>query len=387
MKSDKIVPAHRVEEIQEYYFSRKLREVAQLKEQGHDIISLAIGGPDLPPDPAVIETLCQAARLPYNHSYQPATGLSELRRAYARFYKRTYGIDLDPDTEIQPLIGSKEAILQLSLTFLNPGDGVLVPNPGYPTYTSASRMVGAKIFSYDLREDLGWEPDFDQLEAMPLNDIRMMWVNYPNMPTGAPANSRLFQKIVDFGRHHNILIVNDNPYSLILNPSPMSIFSIDGAKDIAIELNSLSKSHNMAGWRMAMLAANPQFTEWFRRIKSNIDSGQFKPMMLAAINALDLPDSWSEQLNRIYAERRIIAEQIMTALGCKFDPAQRGLFLWGRIPDDRADSYEYADHILKRYNIFLTPGSIFGSQGDRFLRISLCATAENLTKALKRILS
>ena len=385
MKSDIIVPAHRVEEIEEYYFSRKLREVAMLKESGHDIISLAIGGPDLPPDPAVIDTLCRSAHLPYNHSYQPMTGIKQLRVAYADFYQRTYGVTLDPDTEIQPLIGSKEAILQLSLTFLNPSDGVLVPNPGYPTYTSASRIVGAEIFNYDLTEENGWLPDFNQLESMPLHRIRMMWINYPNMPTGTPASIQLFERLVEFGHRHGILIVNDNPYSMILNPEPMSILSVEGARDIAIELNSLSKSHNMAGWRMAMMAARPQFIEWLRRIKSNIDSGQFKPMMLAAVEALNLPQSFSDELNATYTRRRAVAEQIMAALGCHFDPSQRGLFLWGRIPDCWSDSYRFADHILSKYEIFITPGAIFGSGGERYIRISLCAPVETLNKALNRI--
>lgn len=386
MKSNPdIRPAHRVEEIQEYYFSRRLREVAELNARGFDILSLAIGGPDLPPDPSVIETLCQSASLPYTHSYQPMTGIAALRQAYARFYQRRYGVTLDPDNEIQPLIGSKEAILQLSLTFLNPGDGVLVPNPGYPTYTSASRIVGAEIFNYNLTPENGWLPDFDELRRMPTERIRMMWVNYPHMPTGTPASKALFEELIDFGREHNILIVNDNPYSLILNPDPISILSIDGARDIAIELNSLSKSHNMAGWRMAMMAANPQFTQWMRRVKSNIDSGQFRPMMQAAAHALDLPQEWSDKLNAVYTGRRKIAEQIMTELGCRFDPRQRGLFLWGRIPDEQTDSYAFADYILERYRLFITPGAIFGSQGNRYIRISLCAPEDILYKALNRI--
>lgn len=388
MKSESnphICPAERVAQIQEYYFSRKLREVAALKAEGRDILSLAIGGPDLPPDDAVIERLCQSASLPFTHSYQPMQGIPELRLAYARFYERVYGVTLDPDTEIQPLIGSKEAILQLSLTFLNPGDGVLVPNPGYPTYTSASKIVGAEIFTYNLLPELGWQPDFNQLEKMPADKIKMMWVNYPNMPTGAPASRELFERIVEFGRRRNILIVNDNPYSMILNPDPMSILSVDGSREICIELNSLSKSHNMAGWRMAMMAANSQFTDWMRRVKSNIDSGQFRPMMLAAVEALDLPQQWTDRLNAVYAERRVVAESIMLALGCEFDPGQQGLFLWGRIPDGVKDSFSFADTILDNYNIFLTPGAIFGSAGERYIRISLCAPVEILTKALNRI--
>ena len=380
-----IRPANRVEQIREYYFSKRLREVAHLKAEGADIISLGIGGPDRAPAPEVIDTLCEEARRTDTHSYQLTIGLPQLRKAYADWYTNHYGVILDPDTEIQPLIGSKEAILQLSLTFLNPGDGVLVPNPGYPTYTSASRLAEAQIFNYNLTEENGWTPNFDEIEKLPLEKIKLMWVNYPHMPTGTPANIQLFEKIVDFGRRHNIVIVNDNPYSFILNKQPLSILSIDGAKDICIELNSLSKSHNMAGWRMAMLASNATFTNWFVKVKSNIDSGQFRPMMLAAVEALKVPKTWYEELNHVYASRRKIAEKIMTALGCTFNNEQRGLFLWGRIPEEEKSSESLADRLLYEANIFLTPGFIFGTNGARYIRISLCATEENLIRALNRI--
>ena len=380
-----ITPANRVASIKEYYFSTKLREVARLNAEGHNIISLGIGGPDRPPHPEVINTLCTEASKPDAHGYQPYVGLPQLRQAFARWYKANYDVDLDPATEIQPLIGSKEGILHTTLTFVNPGDGVLVPNPGYPTYTSVSRLAEAEIFTYDLTEEGGWEPDFDALERLPLERIKLMWVNYPHMPTGKCASQSLFARLVDFGKRHNIVIVNDNPYSFILNDKPLSILSVPGAKDIAIEMNSLSKSHNMPGWRVGMIAANPQFIQWILKVKSNIDSGQFKPLMLAASKALECNKEWYDDVNKTYASRRLIAEDIMRALGCHFDPAQRGLFLWGRIPDQYEGSEQLADRILYEAGVFLTPGFIFGSNGNRYIRISLCATNEKMLEALQRI--
>ena len=380
-----IVPADRVQEIQEYYFSKKLKEVAKLNAEGADIISLGIGGPDRPPHAEVINALAVEAAKPGNHSYQPYVGLPELRRAMAAWYKRWYGVDLNPDNEIQPLIGSKEGILHVSLAFLNPGDGVLVPNPGYPTYSSVSKLAQAEIFTYDLTEENSWMPDFDALEKLPLDRIKLMWVNYPHMPTGAPATMELFEKIVDFGKRHNIVIAHDNPYSFILNDKPMSILQVDGAKDIVVEMNSMSKSHNMAGWRMAMLASNPVFINWILKVKSNIDSGQFKPMMLAAVKGYELGKEWYDEVNAVYASRRKVAEQIMDALDCRFDPNQRGLFLWGRIPDDIPSSEALADKVLYDARVFITPGFIFGSNGDHYVRVSLCATEENMLKALERI--
>lgn len=380
-----IRPADRVSEIQEYYFSRKLREVARLNAEGRDIISLGIGGPDRMPSADVIETLCTEAHKAGVHSYQPYVGIPELRRAMSRFYSTHYGVELDADTEIQPLIGSKEGILHVSLAFLNPGDGVLVPNPGYPTYTSVSRLVGAEIFNYDLTEENGWMPDFEALERLPLERIKLMWINYPHMPTGTPASIELFERIVDFGRRHGIVIAHDNPYSFILNDKPLSLLKVEGGKDVAIEMNSMSKSHNMAGWRVGMLASNPQFIQWVLKVKSNIDSGQFRPVMLAAVKGLDAPAGWYAELNEVYASRRIVAEKIMSALGCTFDPRQRGLFLWGRIPEGEKSSESLADRVLYGSRVFITPGFIFGSNGDRYVRISLCATEEKLTEALKRI--
>ena len=385
MKASRIEPAQRVSMVKEYYFSKKLKEVARLNAEGRDIISLGIGGPDRPPHARVVDTLCEYAHRSDTHGYQPYVGPVELRQAYADWYRRWYGVELNPANEIQPLIGSKEGILHITLAFVNPGDGVLVPNPGYPTYTSVSRLAGAEIFTYNLKEGNAWYPDFDELESMPLDRIKLMWVNYPNMPTGAPATHELYEKIVDFGRRHNILIVNDNPYSFILNDNPISMLSVEGAKDVVIEMNSLSKSHNMAGWRMAMLASNAQFVEWVLKVKSNIDSGQFRPAMLAAVEALKCDSDWFDELNAVYARRRRVAERIMDALGCTFDPRQRGLFLWGKIPDAAESSEKFADNILYNARVFITPGFIFGSNGERFIRISLCATEEKMEEALTRI--
>lgn len=385
MSHTKIQPSDRVGRIKEYYFSRKLKELARLNAEGRDIISLGIGGPDCPPSDAVIETLCREARRSDSHSYQPHVGLPELRKGFADWYAARYGVTLNPTCEIQPLIGSKEGILHISLAFLNPGDGVLVPDPGYPTYTSISRLVGAEIYNYDLTEDGDWLPDFDALERLPLDRIKLMWVNYPHMPTGRPADRATFERLVDFGRRHNIVIAHDNPYSFILNDKPMSMLSVDGAKDIVIEMNSLSKSHNMAGWRVAMVASNPEFISWLLKVKSNIDSGQFKPVMLAAAEALKAGDDWYEQINSVYGERRRLAEEIMDELGCTFDPRQRGMFLWGRIPDSVSSSEALADALFYEARVFLTPGFIFGKNGERYVRISLCAKPENLKRALGRI--
>ena len=385
-KINQIKPAGRVTEIQEYYFSKKLREVAALNAAGKDIISLGIGGPDRMPADDVIATLCKEAQQPGNHSYQPYIGLPQLRGQFAQWYADNYGVTLNPDNEILPLIGSKEGIVHISFTFLNPGDAVLVPNPGYPTYSSATRLALARIIPYDLKPENGWYPDFEQLERLATeNEIKLMWVNYPHMPTGTPATAELFSKLIDFGRRHGIVIAHDNPYSFILNDKPMSILATEGAKDIAIELNSLSKSHNMAGWRIGMLASNATFVGWILKVKSNMDSGQFKPMMLAATKALQAPKEWYSTLNAEYSRRREVAERIMDALGCSFDQSQRGLFLWGRIPEGASSAEAFCDDILYNARVFITPGFIFGSNGERYARISLCATVENLERALKRI--
>lgn len=381
----KIVAANRVGEIKEYYFSRKLRELAELNAQGADIISLGIGGPDKPPHQIVIETLQTESSDVANHSYQSYNGIPQLRQAFAEWYRSKYGVILDPDKEILPLIGSKEGILHISLAFLNPGDGVLVPDPGYPTYTSVSKLAEAKIFKYDLKEENDWLPDFKALEKLPLEKIKLMWVNYPHMPTGREADMDTFKKLIEFGKKYGIIIAHDNPYSFILNKEPKSILQIPDAINIAVELNSLSKSHNMAGWRVAMVASNPEFISWILKVKSNIDSGQFKPVMLAATQALKLGEDWYDSLYGLYDERRKIAEQIMKELGCEFDPKQKGLFLWGKIPDNVPSGEWLSDELFYKARVFVTPGFIFGENGNRYIRISLCATPEKLQESLNRI--
>ena len=380
-----ITPANRVGSVQEYYFSRKLKEVAEMNAAGKNVINLGIGSPDLPPSEQTIETLCEHARKPNEHGYQPYVGIPELRKGFADWYKKWYDVDLDPKTEIQPLIGSKEGILHISLAFLNPGEGVLVPNPGYPTYSSVSKLVEANLISYELKEELGWQPDFDELEKMDLSNVKLMWTNYPNMPTGANASMELYEKLVAFGKKHGIIICNDNPYSFILNEYPSSILSVPGAKDICIEMNSMSKAHNMPGWRMAMLASNAQFVQWVLKVKSNIDSGQFKPMQYAAVEALSAPKEWYDNMNQVYRSRRNLAGQIMRTLGCEYDEKQVGMFLWGKIPAGAKGSEAIADRVLYEANVFLTPGFIFGSQGERYIRISLCCKNETLEEALKRV--
>ena len=381
-----IKPAERLSLVSEYYFSRKLKEVAQMNAEGKDIISLAIGSPDMPPSKQTIQTLCEVASRPDTHGYQPTMGTPELRKAMADFYKRWYGVELNPATEIQPLIGSKEGILHVTLAFVNPGEEVLVPNPGYPTYTSLSKILGAKVVNYDLMEDNGWQPDFEQLEKMDLSRVKLMWTNYPNMPTGGNARMETYERLVDFARKHNIVVVNDNPYSFILNDKPMSLLQVEGAKDCCIEFNSMSKSHNMPGWRVGMCATNPTFISWILKIKSNIDSGTFRGIQLAAAAALSNDKEWHHEANiETYSRRRKYAEQIMDALGCKYDPNQVGMFLWGRIPDRYSNCEELTERVLHEARVFITPGFIFGSKGERYVRISLCAKEEKIQAALERI--
>ena len=381
-----ITPAKRLETVQEYYFSRKLKEVAEMNAKGLDVISLGIGSPDMPPSENTIKKLCETAPLPNVHGYQPYVGIPELRQGFADFYKRWYNVELNPATEIQPLIGSKEGILHVTLAFVNPGEKVLVPNPGYPTYSSLSTLLGAEVVYYDLKEDQNWQPDFEALENMDLTDVKLMWVNYPNMPTGANASVDLLEKLVAFAKKHNIVVVNDNPYSLILNRKPLSIMQIEGAKDCCIEFNSMSKSHNMPGWRVGMIAANPTFIQWILKVKSNIDSGMFRPLQLAAAEALHNEDSWHEAMNiDLYGKRRAVAEQIMDILGCTYDKNQVGMFVWGKIPAKLKDVEELTEKILHEARVFITPGFIFGSNGARYIRISLCATEEKLKEALERV--
>ena len=381
-----IQPAERLNNVQEYYFSRKLKEVARMNAEGKDIISLAIGSPDMPPSPETMEKLCEVAHDPDAHGYQPTSGTPELREAMAGYYKRWYGVDIDPRTEIQPLIGSKEGILHITLAFCNPGDKVLVPNPGYPTYTSLSKILGQEIVNYNLREDKGWQPDWEQLEKMDLNGVRLMWTNYPNMPTGGNAMMETYIKLVRFAKKHDIVVVNDNPYSFIINEHPISLLQVPGAKDCCIELNSMSKSHNMPGWRVGLCATNATFISWILKIKSNIDSGTFRGLQLAAAQAYHNSDEWHHTANfQTYKRRRDIAEEIMKTMGCTFDTSQVGMFLWGRIPDSYKDCEELTERILHEARVFITPGFIFGSNGNRYVRISLCAKDEKMREALGRI--
>ena len=381
-----IQPADRLNSVSEYYFSTKLKEVAEMNARGLNVISLGIGSPDMPPSAATVEALSKSAADPAVHGYQPYVGIPELRKAFADWYAKWFKVELNAANEIQPLIGSKEGILHISMAFLNPGDGVLVPNPGYPTYSSVSNLVQANVITYDLDEQNNWQPDFEALEQLDLSNVKLMWVNYPNMPTGASATPELFEKLVAFGKKHGIVICNDNPYSFILNDNHLSILQVKGAKEICIELNSMSKSHNMPGWRMGMLASNAQFVEWILKVKSNIDSGQFKPMQMAAIAALNNSEEWHNEMNiNLYKNRRHLAEEIMKSLGCSFDPHQVGMFLWGKIPDQYKDSAELADKVLYEAKVFLTPGFIFGNKGQRYVRLSLCANEKMLGEALERI--
>lgn len=382
-----IKPASRLDAVQEYYFSRKLKEVARLNAEGQDIISLAIGSPDQPPSPQTIDKLCEVAHDPSAHGYQPTMGTMELRKAMADFYHRWYGVEIDAASEVQPLIGSKEGILHITLAFVNPGDEVLVPNPGYPTYTSLSKILGAKVVNYNLDEDNGWQPDFEELERRDLSRVKLMWTNYPNMPTGGDARMETYRKLVDFARRHDIVVVNDNPYSFILNEHPLSLLQVEGAKDCCIELNSMSKGYNMPGWRVGMCVSNPQFISWILKIKSNIDSGTFRGLQLAAAEALTTnTEEWHREYNiNVYRRRREIAERIMQALGCTYDDSQVGMFLWGKIAGKYANAEQLTERVLHEARVFITPGFIFGSNGERYVRISLCAQDDKMQEALRRI--
>lgn len=382
-----IKPASRLDAVQEYYFSRKLKEVARLNAEGQDIISLAIGSPDQPPSPQTIDKLCEVAHDPSAHGYQPTMGTMELRKAMADFYHRWYGVEVDAASEVQPLIGSKEGILHITLAFVNPGDEVLVPNPGYPTYTSLSKILGAKVVNYNLDEDNGWQPDFEELERRDLSRVKLMWTNYPNMPTGGDARMETYRKLVDFARRHDIVVVNDNPYSFILNEHPLSLLQVEGAKDCCIELNSMSKGYNMPGWRVGMCVSNPQFISWILKIKSNIDSGTFRGLQLAAAEALTTnTEEWHREYNiNVYRRRREIAERFMQALGCTYDDSQVGMFLWGKIAGKYANAEQLTERVLHEARVFITPGFIFGSNGERYVRISLCAQDDKMQEALRRI--
>ena len=383
-----IKAANRTESVSEYYFSRKLKEIAAMNAErsarGEEpVINLGIGSPDGMPPMEAIEALCESAREPGNHAYQSYVGLPQLRQAFADWYRKWYGVELDPGSQIQPLVGSKEAVLLISLAFLDKGDKVLVPDPGYPTYSSASKLVEAEILTYDLREDNGWWPDFEALERMDLEGVKIMWTNYPNMPTGASASEELYAKLVDFGRRHGILICNDNPYSFILNDRPLSILAQPGAMDCCLELNSLSKAHNMAGWRIGMVASDAEVIAQILKVKSQMDSGMFKPLQLAAVQALAQGPDWFRELNDEYHRRRILAGEIFDMLGVTYDKNSSGMFLWGKV--STADGRQLSDRILYEAGVFITPGFIFGKNGEEYVRISLCSKPQVLKQASERI--
>lgn len=381
-----IEPAKRTNSISEYYFSKKLQEIDEMNRQGAKVISLGVGAPDRMPPQEAIATLVRESQNPNNHAYQSYKGIKEMRDGFAAWYKKYYHVELNPDKEIQPLAGSKEGILLLSLAFLNKGDKVLVPNPGYPTYSSASLLAEAEILSYDLKEDNNWMPDFEKLEQTDLTGVKMMWTNYPNMPTGARANMTLHRRLVEFGLKHGIMICNDNPYSFILNDERLSILSVDRAKECCVELNSLSKAHNMSGWRIGMIAGEPEVIANVLKVKSNMDSGMFKPLQMAAAKALAEGDDWYEQLNDEYRKRQVLAGEIFDMLGVKYDKNSGGMFLWGKIDNRWANGEKLADYILQEARVFITPGFIFGSNGDQYVRISLCAKQDVLREAQQRIL-
>ncbi|MGB3800415.1 MAG: aminotransferase class I/II-fold pyridoxal phosphate-dependent enzyme [Lewinella sp.] len=382
---DPIIPvSDRLGDTQEYYFSTKLREIAQLREQGKDILNLGIGSPDLPPAPAVLETLARSAARSESHGYQPYTGRPELRRAFADWYARYFDVSLDPASELLPLMGSKEGIMHISMAFLNPGDEVLVPDPGYPTYRSATELAGGTVRSYPLDAARDWLPDLQALEAQGLDKVKIMWVNYPHMPTGATGTTEFFVDLVAFARRNQILLVNDNPYAFILTDSVRSLLSVPGASEVALELSSLSKAQNMAGWRVGALAGASVYLSTVLRFKSNMDSGMFLPVQEAAVVALGLGDDWYEQLNAVYRRRREVAFQIMDALDCRYSRDQVGLFVWAKCPAG-TDGYGICDASLYDKNVFLTPGGIFGPAGNAYVRISLCSTEEQLTDALHRL--
>ncbi len=377
--------AKRLEGICEYYFSQKLRQIDEMNKAGRNVINLGIGSPDLPPHPDVIKTLQEEALKPNQHGYQNYKGSPVLRNAIFKWYKKWYNVELNADTEILPLLGSKEGIMHICMTFLNEGDIVLIPNPGYPTYRSAATIAGANLVEYDLIEKNNWFPDFEELEKNDLKNVRLIFVNYPHMPTGKLPTKKLFVQLVAFAKKHNILIIHDNPYSFILNDHPMSLLSVDGAKDVVIELNSLSKSHNMAGWRIGMLVGAKEKIDGVLRFKSNMDSGMFLPVQLAAAKALELGQEWHDQVNNVYRARRKRVFKLLELLNCFFNKNQAGLFVWASVPPGYKDGYQLSDKVLSASNVFVTPGGIFGSAGNKYIRVSLCTTEEKIEEAIQRI--
>lgn len=381
----RIEVAKRLQHTEEYYFSKKLREIDELNKQGFNVINLGIGSPDLPPHPSVIEALNYYASLPNTHAYQNYKGIPALRNAIAAWYKKFYDADINPETEVLPLIGSKEGIMHVCMTYLQEGDEVLIPNPGYPTYSAAVRLTGAKGVYYNLKEENKWLPDFEELGKQDLSNVKIMWINYPHMPTGAQANQTFFQELVSFARKHNILICHDNPYSFILTDQPSSLMSVEGAKDVAIELNSFSKSSNMAGWRVGMLIGNQERVNEILRFKSNMDSGMFLPLQMAAVKALALDKDWYTDLNNIYRARRAKVYVLLDLLNCTYDINHVGMFVWAKIPQQYEDGYQLSDKILSESAVFITPGGIFGSAGNSYIRVSLCTSEEKLQEAIDRI--
>lgn len=379
-----ITTAKRLETVEEYYFSSKLREVRQLQSEGKSIINMGIGSPDLSPSKAVIEAVAAAIQDENGHGYQSYQGLPELRKGMADFYQNQFGVELNPNNEILPLMGSKEGIMHISLAFLNEGDHVLIPNPGYPTYTSVTNLVGAVPVYYDLKEANAWEPDFDALEKLDLSKVKIMWLGYPHMPTGARGSLALFEKLVAFAKKHNILLVNDNPYSFVLNDNPMSLLQVDGAKEVALELNSLSKTFNMAGWRVGMVLGNPEIIDAVLKVKSNMDSGMYYGIQKGAIAALNCDKSWFEDQNKIYRRRRELTEKLAEKLGCKVYKEGVGLFVWAKLPEGIESAEKFIDEILYEKHIFITPGTIFGSNGEGYIRFSLCVKEEKVQEAIDR---
>jgi aspartate/methionine/tyrosine aminotransferase len=379
-----IASAKRLETVQEYYFSKKLREVRGLVAAGKPIINMGIGSPDLQPPTKVLDAIQKSLGDASAHKYQSYQGLPELRNAITTFYKRKFSVDSNPENEVLPLMGSKEGIMHISMAFLNEGDQVLIPNPGYPTYTSVTKLVGATPLFYNLSDATHWQPDFDALETQDLTSVKIMWVNYPHMPTGANGALETFEKLIAFGKKHQILIINDNPYSFILNDTPLSILQVDGAKDIALELNSLSKTFNMAGWRVGMVLGNSRYINEILKVKSNMDSGMFYGIQKGAIEALQLSDDWFTAQNKIYKERRALIWQLADKLGARYDRNATGLFVWAKIPQGKK-AVEVTDAVLYDKDIFITPGTIFGSQGEGYIRFSLCVTSEVIKEAISRI--
>jgi len=383
----KVKPADRTNNVQEYYFSQKLAQIDRMRREGFDVINLGIGSPDQPPSENTISALTTEAKKPTSHGYQSYSGIPALRKAFSDWYKKFFHVNLNPDNEILLLMGSKEGIMHISMAFVNPGDEVLVPDPGYPTYSAVTNLVGGIVRKYELSEEKGWLPDLKSLEQSDLSRVKLMWVNYPHMPTGVKGSMELFEKLVAFSHKYGILLCNDNPYSFILNKEYHSLLAVDGAKETALELNSLSKSHNMAGWRIGMVAGHSDYIKNVLKVKSNMDSGMFLAMQMAAVEALNNPESWYDTVNSVYIRRRKIVEEIMELLKCRYDKSQVGLFVWGRIPEDIPDCESYVEDILMRTLVFITPGFIFGKNGERYIRISLCATEEKLNETKNRIKS